>query len=290
MFIDEIQDYKQPWIDIITKYFIHENTEFVVFGDEKQTIYDRNNDQKNYDRELKKTELIIKGINGPWNQTLNTVFRFSNNIGKIASQFQKTFFTEKYNIDEMLFPPQLEFEKGIIEYHTFKQHNNEKLVTLIFSILTRLQVHSSDAGVLCSNIRILRELEVIITKKTKEHVVTTFETEEQYEKIVAKIDPEKLPEKIKIILQNIRRIKKFNFWMESGILKMSTTHSFKGWEIDTLFLLIGKITESEKNEDREDELMYTALTRAKRNLIILNLQESKYDKFFKSTIQNCFEH
>ena len=30
----------------------------------------------------------------------------------------------------------------------------------------------------------------------------------------------------------------FNFWNNRGLVKFSTIHSFKGWEVDTLFLII----------------------------------------------------
>jgi thymidine kinase len=61
--IDEIQDYRQEWIDIISKYFMHEETEWVVFGDEKQNIYERELDENN--------EIIVRQIPAVWNKTLN---------------------------------------------------------------------------------------------------------------------------------------------------------------------------------------------------------------------------
>lgn len=66
--------------------------------------------------------------------------------------------------------------------------------------------------------------------------------------------------------------------MNSGNMKISTIHSFKGWEIDTLFLII----ESELGENNfvTDELIYTAITRCRRNLFILDLDQSRYHSFF----------
>ena len=43
------------------------------------------------------------------------------------------------------------------------------------------------------------------------------------------------------IIKNIQRNKRFNFWMNAGGMKLSTIHSFKGWEINTLFLIIDGI-------------------------------------------------
>jgi ATP-dependent exoDNAse (exonuclease V) alpha subunit len=76
--------------------------------------------------------------------------------------------------------------------------------------------------------------------------------------------------------------------MKTGTIKLSTIHSFKGWEINTLFLFIEP--EKDEKEFTNAELVYTALTRAKRNLIVFNLGNKKYDEFFRAEIQNCYEH
>jgi len=269
--IDEVQDYLQSWIDIITKYFTHKKTEFVVFGDEKQNIYNRQLDENN--------EPIVRTIPGVWNKTLNTSHRFSSNIGNIAIKFQKTVFNQKYNLDEVKVLSQLDFEKRIIEYHTFDNYTTENLFDVIFEVLERNEIHSSDAGVLCSKVELLRELDFLIRTKKKEKTATTFESQEEYERINGN----------ERAIEKLRRIKKNHFWMKTGTIKLSTTHSFKGWEINTLFVFIEKEIE-EDNDFTNDELVYTALTRAKRNLIVFNLGNQKYDEFFKSEIQNYFKH
>lgn len=268
--IDEIQDYLQSWIDIITTYFAHNETEFVVFGDEKQNIYNRELDENN--------EPIVRTIPGVWNKTLNTSHRFSSNIGNIAIKFQRTIFNQKYNLDEINVLSQLDFEKRIIEYHTFDSYTAKDLCDVVFEVLGRNEIHSSDAGILCSKVELLRELDFIIRTKRNERTATTFESHEEYEGIS---NNDKAIEKL-------RRTKKNHFWMKTGTLKLSTTHSFKGWEINTLFLFIEK--EEGNNEFTNAELVYTALTRAKKNLVVFNLGNGRYDSFFKSEIQNCFNH
>lgn len=268
--IDEVQDYLQSWIDIVTKYFTHDETEFVVFGDEKQNIYNRELDENN--------EPIVRTIPGVWNKTLNTSHRFSSNIGNIAIKFQKTVFNQKYNLDEINVLSQLDFEKRIIEYHTFDNYTSEELFNVVFDVLRRNEIHSSDAGILCSKVELLRDLDFLIRTKKNENTATTFESQEEFEKIKGN----------ERAIEKLRRTKKNHFWMKTGTLKLSTTHSFKGWEINTLFLIIEK--EEPDKEFTNAELVYTALTRAKRNLIVFNLGNQMYDEFFKSEIQNCFEH
>jgi ATP-dependent exoDNAse (exonuclease V) alpha subunit len=70
--------------------------------------------------------------------------------------------------------------------------------------------------------------------------------------------------------------------MNTGLIKLSTIHSFKGWEVDSLFLIL----EPENTEDSftNDELIYTAITRCKHNLFILDSGNSKYSSFFQATL------
>jgi len=268
--IDEIQDYLQSWIDIITKYFTYNETEFVVFGDEKQNIYGRTLDENN--------EPIVRTIRAGWNKTLNTSHRFSSNIGNIAIKFQKIIFNQKYNLDEINVISQLDFEKRIIEYHSFSSYSSEELLYVVYQVLERNEIHSSDAGILCSKVELLREIDLLIRTKKREKTATTFESQEEFEQIKGDVNK----------IEKLRRSKKNHFWMKTGTIKLSTIHSFKGWEINTLFLLI----EPEKDDKKftNAELVYTALTRAKRNLIVFNLGNKKYDEFFKAEIQNCYEH
>jgi hypothetical protein len=273
--IDEIQDYMQSWIDIITSYFTHNETEFVVFGDEKQNIYNRELDENN--------EPIVRTIPSVWNKSLNVSHRFASNIGNIAIKFQKTVFGLKYGADELKVMSQFDFETRIIEYHFFSTYTTDELYRTVYSVLERNQIHSSDAGILGSKVEILRDLDFTIRTKRHENTSVTFESEEEYQKF--KNNKNKIEE--------LRRFKKNHFYMKTGTVKLSTIHSFKGWEIDTLFLFIEK-EDDNTDESPEDfttaELIYTGLTRARKNLIIFNLGNYKYNEFFKSEIQTQFYH
>jgi len=276
--IDEIQDYMQSWIDIVTNYFTHNETEFVVFGDEKQNIYERELDENN--------EPIVRTIPGVWNKSLNTSHRFSSNIGNIAIKFQKSVFGQKYSLDELNVMSKIDFEKRIIEYHFFHSFDANILYEQIYRVLENNQIHSSDTGILCSKVELLREIDFLIRTKKNELTTTTFETKEEYEKIKdSGADEETLKNK----LEDLRKIKKNHFWMKTGTVKLSTVHSFKGWEIDTLFLFIEN-EEEECQEFTNAELIYTGLTRARRNLIVFNLGNNRYDDFFKKEIEKKYEY
>ena len=281
--IDEIQDYQQEWLDIIAKYFMHENTEWVVFGDEKQDIYQR--------------KLVVRQIPADWNKSLDNSFRMTGAIANLAIKFQKHFFKKTYEIDDIKTMAQLDFETRAIEYHTFKTYTPKQLFEKVYSVLEKNSIHSSDAGILCSKVEILRAIDFSIRTIKNEKTATTFESQEEFEAIRIE-ETNKLIEngtseeevKFKISkamhnrLEEIRKLKKMNFWMKTGTVKLSTVHSFKGWEIDTLFLFI----ENEEDEFTNAELIYVGMTRARRNLIIFNLGNNRYDDFFKNEIEKKY--
>ncbi|MGH2493171.1 MAG: ATP-binding domain-containing protein, partial [Ktedonobacteraceae bacterium] len=58
------------------------------------------------------------------------------------------------------------------------------------------------------------------------------------------------------------------FWMGDSRLKMSTIHSFKGWEVPNVIVVIPSFIPGD--EELYDRIVYTAITRSKENLIIIN--------------------
>lgn len=86
--------------------------------------------------------------------------------------------------------------------------------------------------------------------------------------------------------KNIRDNKKLHFWMNSGTLKISTINSFKGWESETVFLIIEPKYDSSNSFNLSfDELLYTGLTRCRRNLVIINFGNKEYDTKLSSLIK-----
>ena len=78
-------------------------------------------------------------------------------------------------------------------------------------------------------------------------------------------------------IKKIRDNKKMNFWFNSGTLKLSTVHSFKGWESELLFLIIEPLYgNANKFNVAFDEILYTGITRSRSNLIIINYGNQNY--------------
>lgn len=86
--------------------------------------------------------------------------------------------------------------------------------------------------------------------------------------------------------KNIRDNKKLHFWMNSGTIKISTINSFKGWESEVVFLIIEPKYDNYTVFNRNfDELLYTGLTRARRNLIVINFGNKEYDEKMRPLIE-----
>lgn len=86
--------------------------------------------------------------------------------------------------------------------------------------------------------------------------------------------------------KNIRDNKKLHFWMNSGTIKISTINSFKGWESEVVFLIIEPKYDNYTVFNRNfDELLYTGLTRTRRNLIVINFGNKEYDDKMRPLIE-----
>ena len=74
--------------------------------------------------------------------------------------------------------------------------------------------------------------------------------------------------------------------MNSGTIKISTINSFKGWESEVVFLILEPKYERETTFNISfDELLYTGLTRCKRNLVIINFGNKEYDSKIRPLIE-----
>jgi ATP-dependent exoDNAse (exonuclease V) alpha subunit len=66
-------------------------------------------------------------------------------------------------------------------------------------------------------------------------------------------------------------------------MKISTIHSFKGWESKLVVLVIDSYA---ANDKAIDEIVYTGITRCKEHLYIINMNNSNYDKKITSLLNN----
>jgi superfamily I DNA/RNA helicase len=139
---------------------------------------------------------------------------------------------------------------------------------------------------------------VVGLELTIEKLHCMFETYEELHQLLLKYNPnitleqlKSMPEEglrktiasygqLKADIEQARRTKKNHFYANSGLIKLSTVHSFKGLESKTVFYLIGvKDT---------PEIVYTSITRSVENLIVLDVsQKSKYSEFFNNNMDKA---
>lgn len=238
-----------------------------MFGDEKQNIY---NNAIVEDTDINPKELIIRRIPGSWYKSLKTTFRLGTEIATLAKAFQIKFLQKKYSIDEMSISQRLNFEGHILEYYRATQSTSvDQIVDLAYNQIKLYDIHPSDIAILGCTRGYMREIDYNIRIRYKEKTAITFDTKEEYARNAS-------------ISKDICRVRKNELILRSGTIKISTIHSFKGWEIHTVILIV------ENTEHVNPELVYTGLTRAKHNLIIINLGNATYDAFFSSRM-HCQE-
>jgi len=348
IFIDEVQDFKLKWLRIIKNNFLKQGGEYVLFGDEKQNIFKQ---QMDVDRKPK------TNIPGAWNQTLKKTFRLSTKAAQIARSYQRYFFQQKYDPDEIEV-----VENDLFENYAYENLNTtdlEKIYSFIKKYFDYIQAHPNDCCILAGKIETLQELDSFIRHTTEQKTQTMFETKEviiklffdllyrdeeklvekalnqistdhsksvnqfikalcywkylnhpsaakKFEDIIAKskfsIDTfkdwissfekskDKLTKPTKVEefqfrdkIEIIRKGKKRQFRMNPGTIKLSTIHSFKGWEINNLFLIIENDVD-DITDYISAELIYTAITRTRNNLFILNLDNQHFHNFFNNLV------
>jgi len=360
--IDEIQDYKRPWMEIIKEYFLVPNGEYVLFGDVKQNIYNN---------EIDNRDIVTNVIGKP--TELKRCYRSDFKIKNLAIEYQKEIFQNRYEIDDFndVRNIEIQFERnqqGDIKYIYLQDTNTiRSLYTIIHENAINKGIPPNDITVLSQTIKLLRNFDSFYRYSSNERTNTMFETNEMiyrmglnflksnnlpkwlnealklikrqsdinkttafnqlsilftlldlnetYERLFEnklefycnkfrsskndflnfiaqnKVDFNSFkkdfsPERMSKNLNLIRNNKKIHFFMNNGTIKLSTVHSFKGWESELLFLIIEpKYHSYSEFEQSFDEIIYTGLTRSRSNLIILNYGNKDYHEKLKEIVE-----
>lgn len=156
--IDEVQDFEHYWLEMVEKLFLHKNGEFVLFGDEKQNIYHLT---------LDKSQNPDTTIPGPWNK-LNESYRLTRKNTELALQFQREFFSEKYENADVIYMQQNMMDmlmENKTMYYDISNSNSDtqfrKIIEIVEDFRISKKVSPNDICILSSNHETLRELEFI---------------------------------------------------------------------------------------------------------------------------------
>lgn len=319
--IDEVQDFEDLWIQHIRKYFLAPEGRLILFGDVNQNIYNR---------KLENTGAMKypnTGIRGRWLQ-LRKNYRANTAIRALSMKFRKTFLGKKYPDDQEKWDLGNLFDFSSIEHDLVTVQTKEELAEYLYlryrgltrGAAPKITCSLNDICFLCSTVAPLRYLASEYFSST---ATTTFESEEFYQKVQEILQNKKKEEDARLARQGLsaaqrreadqklereyrrelnekltkaRRPCKFGFRSESGKVKMSTIHSYKGWETNTVFLVIDNTqkyesADAEGQDEQEgkdpvllDELVYTAITRARQHLIIIENGTGPFTDFFRRTV------
>ena len=357
--IDEIQDYKRAWMEILKECFLTPEGEYVLFGDVKQNIYNNTTDGKD-------VSTNVRGVT-----ELKNCFRSDFKIKDLAINYQKDIFKDKYEIDNFNSKQnnlELDFgrnQQGSINYiHLTNTDNVTSLFTIIHENAINKDIPPNDITILGHSISLLKKFDAFYRYASNEKTNTMFETfemvyrmglnyikkndhpvwlkdgivlikrendfetenafnqlsilftiydlyKEYGEKFKNKLDyytskfktttAEYLifrrkyeseinnfiedfgPKRQTSNLKMIRNNKKIHFYMNSGTVKISTIHSFKGWESETLFLILEK--KYSQMQMTFDEILYTGITRSRANLVIINFGNEEYHSKLKMLVE-----
>lgn len=245
--IDEGQDYALKYYEMLCL-FLSNNDEVFLVADEKQNIYSR---ELSWLQNMKGTK-----CRGRWRE-LKESYRLPIPILQEANRFARKFLPDVGLIPEPL-SKQSEFQvtqENIFVPHLIWRNVEPNVLPLerifkAFEWLTKKHaIHPSEIVIMLPSHK-----EGI---KTKEYFMNrNVNVNDVFEE------------------QKGNKRHKLSFWMGDSRLKMSTIHSFKGWELTNVII----VTPSNAEYPSLDYLMYIAFTRTRENLIIFN-RLSKYEEY-----------
>lgn len=246
--IDEGQDYHFDWYFLLNKYFLNSRDEVMIVCDKRQNIFDRELDW--LDKRVTKDGL--DKFKEPYID-LTVTFRLPKRVAVMSNEFSVDF-----DLNQELKVGRIEDNPVLLHSHHIIWLNIDEAEwqSFIYNAFLRLKKEgysASDMVILLPSHK-LGKVAVDLFRAKQVEVNHVFEEDTE-----ARYHPHKKA-----------------FWMGDGRLKMSTIHSFKGWELLNIVLFIpAKAPETNK---RLDALVYTALTRTRENLIILNANK-RYNNF-----------
>ena len=271
IFVDEVQDYTTEWLRIIMQDFLEPNGELVVFGDPDQNVFNRPRD--------KKGDIRLGVIGGIWNKELKHGKRYTNpRLARLANSFQLDFLP-KPEIEERNFI-ELKEENTLfknIEYFDLRpNYSCDKLLYEIINIIKTENRDVKDYVILANKRSLLQKIDYDYRTQTQERTEVTFVSCEKLEvlKTLHNVSNDDIIDwKFNRDYEAIENIKKMEFTTDKRCIKISTIKSFKGWESPYVILIL---------EDKIDpNLIYTAITRSREKLFIINIDNNTYDNFFR---------
>ena len=281
IFVDEVQDYTTEWLRIVMRNFLLEpNGEFVVFGDPKQNLYQRPLDANG--------DIRLGVIGGQWNRQLTTNRRFTNpRLANLATAFQ-TQFMANLPADDIAAENAMSntFNFQILTYIDLRRdYSFESIATNIIDIISNDNNEAKDFVILASSTKLLRNIDALYRQRTNEQTEITFISNEILERLkqIHQVTDERVTNwKFDRDFEALERARKQLFTTDKRCLKISTIQSFKGWESPSVIVILESDLTLPNTTFRpmSPQTIYTAITRARENMYIINIGNDTYHNFF----------
>lgn len=247
IFVDEGQDYYVEWYHMLC-HFLTNRDEVVVVCDKKQNIYSREMEW------LDKRRVGVEKF-GDWIE-LKTIVRLPEKIAGMTRVFSEIFnLNQDVRVDKVERPDLFnQFEEHSVWWNIDEKDWLNR-VNEGFDIIKEkgTSTHGSDIVILLPDKNFGLECVKYFETSKNMKVNHVFENEEE---------------------KRYHKHKKA-FWMGDSRLKISTIHSFKGWEVlNVIFYIPEKYYGS---DDVYDRVVYTAMTRTRQNLIVINANKRYFE-------------
>lgn len=172
IYIDEIQDYKRPWMNIIKDCFLSDGGEYLLFGDVKQNIYGN---------EINNKDVITNIIGRP--RELKRCYRSDLKVRDLAIEYQKNIFRDKYEKDSINTKSfEIQFERSQDGYINYMFLSNIEPVHTLYTIIheniinKNSKISPNDITILGYRISFLKKVEAYYRYMSNEETTTMFET------------------------------------------------------------------------------------------------------------------
>ncbi|MDI6643571.1 MAG: UvrD-helicase domain-containing protein [Methanobacteriaceae archaeon] len=241
--IDEGQDFKREWYELLLK-FLNKRNEIVVFSDELQNIFNRK----------------IDWMKGRWIK-LDTVFRVPKEIGLIVNSFSEEFnLNSSVPIENYAQSNLYNFERIPKPHFIWENISMKDWLTRIFSAYQKIKVEQSHTW-------FGDDSNIVILLPSAKHGLEAVKYFKNMNISANHVFDEENN-------NGHPRLKKA-FWTNDPRLTISTIHKFKGCEASNVIILIPS---SWHKDESLDHIVYTAMTRTQENLFVFNLNK-RYDNF-----------
>lgn len=245
--IDEGQDFHFEWYTLLDGYFLSERDELLIVSDKRQNIFNRKLDWLD-----KRVSNGLHKFNDRYID-LNISYRLPKRVIEIANDFSRKFSLNQDLDFKRIDDKNVLFHSHHIVWLNIDEKEWKDYIMNSYLRLKKEKQSPSDIVILLPNHRIGMECVNLFREINLDsnHVFSSGD----------------------------KNLSKKSFYMGDGRIKMSTIHSFKGWELKNVIIFIP--FSSSDHMSNIDSVIYTAITRTKANLIVINAN-IRYKEFGES--------